>query len=39
MLPDNELVKMVWKDTFLRNCLLNASVPVSVLSFQDIGTF
>jgi hypothetical protein len=39
MLPDNELVKMVWSDKSLRNRLLKAPVPVSVLSFQDIGTF
>jgi len=39
LLPDNELVKMVWRDRTLRKRLLDAPVPVSVLSFQDIGTF
>jgi hypothetical protein len=39
MLPDNELVKMVWQDASLRDRLLNAKVPVTVVSFTDIGTF
>jgi len=39
MLPDNELVKMVWKDNFLRQRILKAAVPVTVVSFTDIGTF
>lgn len=39
VLPDNELVKMVWRDRLLRDRLLKADVPVSILSFQDIGTF
>jgi hypothetical protein len=39
LLPDNELVKMVWKDATLRRLFLKAKVPVTVLSFQDIGTF
>ncbi len=39
VLPDHELVKMVWDDRSLRRQLLNAAVPVTVISFQDIGTF
>lgn len=39
LLPDNELVKMVWRDPTLRKQLLAAPVPVTVLSFKDIGTF
>ena len=39
VLPDHELVKMVWNDRSLRRQLLNAAVPVTVISFQDIGTF
>lgn len=39
VLPDNELVKMVWSNKYLRDRLLEADVPVSILSFQDIGTF
>ncbi|GDY21356.1 hypothetical protein LBMAG56_27030 [Verrucomicrobiota bacterium] len=39
VLPDHELVKMVWNDRSLRRQLLAAPVPVTVISFQDIGTF
>lgn len=39
VLPDHETVKMAWQDSFIRNRLLKASVPVAVLSFQDLGTF
>jgi hypothetical protein len=39
VLPDNETVKMVWRNKALRTLLLDAPVPVTVLSFQDIGTF
>lgn len=39
VLPDHELVKMVWNDRSLRRQLLHAAVPVTVISFQDIGTF
>jgi hypothetical protein len=30
---------MVWKDNFLRQRILKAAVPVTVVSFTDIGTF
>jgi hypothetical protein len=39
VLRDNETVKMAWKDTFLRDWFLKADVPITILSFDDIGTF
>jgi len=39
VLPDNELVRMVWRDEFLRERLLKADVPVTVLSLREVGTF